>query len=113
MNEVNMDATGGSIRCVSRHNLEGEMNLMRGIAKLLDRYGLPVEELFFDSKHGVLSAQIKVQDIELANKAASYIEGWLLQFYGGHNGVLVRFCDVNLALANPLFVPKETDVEGV
>lgn len=88
--ERSIDAYG--IICRSRYGWQSDLNVMKGIANLLVRAGMPVTEMFCDSKIGCqYMAQISVNDEKVACEVANYIGDLVVRFHPGHNGIVVKY----------------------
>lgn len=109
--ERSIDAYG--IKCTSRYGLEAELNRMKGLAKLLSICDVPVTEIYCDSKIGYqYVVKLSVRDDEVATGVASAIGGLTAHFHGGHNGVVVRFGDDVLAIAETDWLPRPSPERG-
>lgn len=103
--ERTIDAYG--IKCTSRYGLQPELNRMKGLAKVLDIWAMPVTEIYCDSKIGYqYVVKLSVRDADVANSVSCGIGGLAAQFHGGHNGVGVMFGDDMLTMLEADWLPR-------
>ena len=97
---------GYGIKCTSRYGLQAELNRMKGLAKILAMWEMPVAEIWCDSKMGhQYVVTLSVRDVEEANSVAGAISGLTQQFYGGHSGIVVIFGDDTLTMWEGYWLP--------
>jgi hypothetical protein len=97
---------GYGIKCTSRYGLQAELNRIKGLAKILVMWEMPVTEIWCDSEIGnQYVVTLSVRDVEVAESVAGAVGGLTEQFYGSHSGIIVIFGGDMLAMLEGYWLP--------
>lgn len=81
------------VDCRSSQAIDDEYTLLRGMARMMDRENLPVNELHVDSETNAIRVKVRSNDPALAETVADRVERQAIALRGGHGGIVVMFYD--------------------